>query len=106
MGEIGSRSYVVMATQKMTFSLDTLTAARITALSRDLGKSKSEIVQEAVSLYARYADRLSEDERLERVRTFKELVARIPPRSREEVEAELAALRHSRRGGTAPTFPD
>ena len=67
-----------MATQKMTFSLDTLTAA-LTALSRDLGKSKSEIVQEAVSLYARYADRLSEDERLARVRTFKELVARIPP---------------------------
>ena len=88
---------LAMATQKTTFSLDTLTAARITALSRDLGKSKSEIVQEAVSLYARYADRLSEDERLERVRTFKELVARIPPRSREEVEAELAALRHSRR---------
>lgn len=83
----------------MTFSLDTLTAARITALSRDLGKSRSEIVREAVSAYAGYADRLSEGERLERVRTFKELVARIPPRSREEVEAELAELRQSRRGG-------
>ena len=88
-----------MAIQKMTFSLDTLTAARIGALARDLGKPKSAIVREAVSVYAQNAGRLTEEERLARVRTFKELVAKIPPRSREEVEAEQEEVRRSRRAG-------
>ena len=81
----------------MTFSLDTLTAARIGALSAQLGKPKSAIVREAVSEYARNAGRVTEEERLARVRTFEELVAKIHPRSREEVEAELAEIRRSRR---------
>lgn len=81
----------------MTFSLDTLTAARISALARNLGKPKSAIVREAVSVYAQNAGRLTEEERLERLRTFQEVVARIPPRPREEVEAELDELRRSRR---------
>ena len=88
-----------MAIQKMTFSLDTLTAARITALARDLGKPKSAIVREAVSVYAERADRVSEAERVERVRLFKELVAKIPPRSQEEIDAELRELRLARRSG-------
>ncbi len=88
-----------MAIQKMTFSLDTLTAARIGALARDLGKPKSAIVREAVSVYAQNAGRLTEEERLARVRTFNELVAKIPPRTREEVEAELEEVRRSRRAG-------
>ena len=83
----------------MTFSLDTLTAARIGALSEQLGKPKSAIVREAVSEYARNAGRVTEEERLARVRAFEELVARIPPRSREEVEAELEEIRRSRRAG-------
>lgn len=83
----------------MTFSLDTLTAARIGALARDLGKPKSAIVREAVSVYARNAGRVTEEERLARVRAFEELVAKIPPRSREEVEAELEEIRRSRRVG-------
>ncbi len=88
-----------MAIQKMTFSLDTLTAARISALARDLGKPKSAIVREAVSAYADSARRLTEAQRLERLREFTELVAKIPPRPREEVEAELRELRLSRRTG-------
>ena len=88
-----------MAIQKMTFSLDTLTAARINALARDLGKPKSAIVREAVSVYAQNTGRLTEDERLERLRTFQEVVAKIPPRPREEVEAELEELQRSRRTG-------
>ena len=91
-----------MAIQKMTFSLDTLTAARIAALSRDLGKPKSAIVREAVSVYARSAGKVTEEERVERVRVFKKLVARIPPRPREEVEAELEEVRRSRRTGWRP----
>lgn len=88
-----------MAIQKMTFSLDTLTAARIGALSERLGKPKSAIVREAVSVYARTKGKVTEEERIERVRVFRELVAKIPPRPREEVEAELRELRLSRRTG-------
>lgn len=88
-----------MAIQKMTFSLDTLTAARIGALSEQLGKPKSAIVREAVSVYARTKGKVTEEERIERVRVFRELVAKIPPRPREEVEAELRELRLSRRTG-------
>lgn len=83
----------------MTFSLDTLTAARIGALSERLGKPKSAIVREAVSVYARTKGKVTEEERIERVRVFRELVAKIPPRPREEVEAELRELRLSRRTG-------
>ena len=88
-----------MAIQKMTFRLDTLTAARINALSRDLGKTRSAIVREAVSVYARTKGKVTEEERIERVRLFRELVAKIPPRPRDEVDAELRELRLARRGG-------
>lgn len=88
-----------MAIHKMTFRLDTLTAARINALSRDLGKTKSAIVREAVSVYARTRGKVTEEERIERVRLFRELVGKIPPRPRDEVDAELRELRLARRGG-------
>ena len=88
-----------MAIQKMTFSLDTLTAARINALARDLGKPKSAIVREAVSVYARTRGKVTEEERVERVRVFREFLAKTPPRPREEVNAELRELRLARRTG-------
>lgn len=83
----------------MTFRLDTLTAARINALSRDLGKTKSAIFREAVSVYARTRGKVTEEERIERVRLFRELVGKIPPRPRDEVDAELRELRLARRRG-------
>lgn len=83
----------------MTFSLDTRTAARIDALGRELGMPKSAIVREAVAGYAESARQLPEAERLERLRQFEELVVRIPPRPRRDVEAELRELRRSRRTG-------
>ena len=92
-----------MAVQKMTFSLDTLTAARISALARDLGKPKSAIVREAVSVYARSAGKVTEAERVERVRLFRKLAAEIPPRSPEEIEAEQRELRLARRSGGRQT---
>ncbi len=67
-----------MAIQKMTFSLDTLTAARIGALSEQLGKAKSAVVREAVALYKEHSDRVSETERAERVRVFREFLQQVP----------------------------
>ena len=87
----------------MTFSLDTLTAARIGALSEQLGKPKSAIVREAVSVYAQTTGKVTEDERVERARVFREYLARVPPRPAEEVEAELRELRLARRSGGRQT---
>jgi len=88
-----------MAQPKATFSLDDATLRRLDRTAASLGKSKSEIVREAVEEYAARADRLSEGERLRLLRAFDELVPKIPERPLSEVEGELASLRTSRHSG-------
>ena len=89
-----------MAIQKMTFSLDTLTAARIGALAERLGKAKSAVVREAVALYQEHSDRVSESERIERVRVFREFLREVPPApSHEAARAELREIQLARRSG-------
>jgi hypothetical protein len=88
-----------MATVKMTFSLDELTAARLNDTAASLHKPKSEIVREAILDYAERAGRLTEAERHRLLGVFDELVPAIPPRPEEEVDEELAELRHARRLG-------
>ena len=83
----------------MTFSLDELTAARIATLARDTGRSKSAVVRDAVAFRAENQGRVSEEERVERVRVFRGRAARLPPRPQQEVEAELREIRAARRGG-------
>ena len=84
----------------MTFSLDTVTAARIGALARDLGKPRSAIVREAVACYRDRADRVSEAERVERLRVFREFLRRVPAAASDEAaEAELRDFRLARRSG-------
>lgn len=87
----------------MTFSLDDRTARRLELTAERLRKPKSEIVREAIQDYSERIGRLSETERLGLLRTFDELVARIPQRPAGEVAAELDALRRSRRGGGRQT---
>ncbi len=95
-----------MAIQKMTFSLDTLTAARIGALSEQLGKAKSAVVREAVALYKEHSDRVSETERAERVRVFREFLQQVPPTpSHEAARAELREIQLARRSGGRRTSP-
>ncbi len=86
-----------MAHQKMTFSLDQVTASRIGELARGQGKPKSAVVRDAVAAYAERSGAVSEAERLERARLFVKLAARIPARPPEEVEAELREVRRARR---------
>jgi hypothetical protein len=50
--------------------------------------------------------RLSERERTAMLRTFDEMVPNIPARSAEEVERELAEIRHARRSGGRRTPSD
>lgn len=86
-----------MATIKMTFSLDEPTAVRLNEASASLRKPKSEIVREAIRDYAERMGRLSEAERIRMLGVFDEVLADIPERSADEVDAELAEIRHARR---------
>jgi hypothetical protein len=88
-----------MASQKMTFSLDEATAARLRATAESLHKSKSAVVREAIHDYAERAGRLTEAERRRLLGVFDELVPSIPAGPVSDVDEELAALRLARRGG-------
>jgi hypothetical protein len=88
-----------MASVKATFTLDERTAARLAQTAERLNRPKSEVVREAILDYSERADRLSERERLEKLRLFDELMPRITPRPDAEVDAELEEIRRARRGG-------
>jgi len=86
-----------MATVKMTFSLDELTAARLRDAAASTHKPKSEIVREAILDYAERVGRLTQAERRRLLEAFDELVPAIPARPVDEVDEELAELRRARR---------
>jgi hypothetical protein len=88
-----------MATIKMTFSLDEPTAVRLEEASASLRKPKSEIVREAIRDYAERMGRLSEVERVRMLGVFDEAVAAIQKGSADDVDAELAEIRRTRREG-------
>jgi len=88
-----------MATVKMTFSLDESTAARLADAASALRKPKSEIVREAILDYAERVGRLTEAERRRLLSVFDEMIPAIPARPDDDVDAELAELRQSRRLG-------
>jgi hypothetical protein len=88
-----------MATTKVTFTLDQATVTRLAEAAARLAMPKSQVVREAILEYYDRIGRLSERERLSLLRTFDEVVARIPARDAREVERELKALRRARRSG-------
>jgi hypothetical protein len=88
-----------MATTKVTFTLDQATVTRLAEAAVRLAMPKSQVVREAILEYYDRIGRLSERERLRLLRTFDEVVPRIPARDAREVERELKALRQARRSG-------
>ncbi len=88
-----------MATRKVTYTLDELTVSRLEDAAERVGKPKSQVVREAINEYAARIGRLSERERLRMLRTFDEVMERIPERSAAEVDRELDELRAARRAG-------
>lgn len=81
---------------KVTFTLDEETVQAIRDAARRLKKPQSQIVREAVRSYEP-TDRISEDERLRRLRTFETVIAQVAPRSKQEIEAEIREVRDARR---------
>ena len=88
-----------MATVKVTFTLDEPTVSRLQDTSTLLAKPKSAIVREAIQEFYDRIGRLSERERVSLLRTFDELVPKIPARSAAEVDRELAEIRSARKTG-------
>jgi hypothetical protein len=95
-----------MATKKMTFTLDEKTVGQIDRAARYLGIPKSQVVREAIGEYSANLGRLSDEERQRMLKIFDEHVANLPTRPRDEVEAELRAIREARRGGGRRTPPE
>ena len=84
---------------KRTFVLDDESSAQLDRTADLLGMARSQVVREAVRLYAEQACRLSEGERTRALTAFDEALARLPDRPREEVRAELEGISEARRGG-------
>ena len=83
---------------KVTFTLDDDTVRTLRKMAARTRKPQSLVVREAVAHYAAREDKMTPEERERWLRTFDELVARIPPRPREEIARELKDLRAARRG--------
>ena len=91
---------------KVTFTLDQATIVRIQRAADRLSLPKSEVVREAIQEFYDRIGRLSDSERLKMLRTFDEVIPRIPNRDARHVESELRAIRQSRRKGGRRSFPE
>lgn len=88
-----------MALAKVTFTLDEPTLSRLQDAADRLALPKSQVVREAIlELYERLG-KLSERERLSKLRAFDKLVPEIPLRSAADVDRELSEIRDARRAG-------
>lgn len=84
---------------KVTFTLDDETVRTLRKVAERTRKPQSLVVREAVAHYAAKEATMTPEERERWLRTFDELIARIPPRPRKDVERELKEIRRSRRTG-------
>jgi len=84
---------------KVTFSLDEDTVQQLRRTANRMGKAQSQVVRDAVADYASRTDRLPEQERLRLLGVLDRLQGLAPTRSGKSVDAELAAIRESRRAG-------
>jgi Arc/MetJ-type ribon-helix-helix transcriptional regulator len=84
---------------RVTFSLGDATIAQIRQTAARLHMPQSHVVREAVADYAARTDRLSERERQQRLGVLERLRKATPTRSTAAVDAELKAIRASRRAG-------
>ena len=85
--------------QQVTLTLDEETIQRLESASERLGKSKSQIVQEAVAGYRESPERLSESERQRMLTALDEMMRTPSPKSAEDVQREIEEIRAARRGG-------
>lgn len=83
---------------KATFTFDEETFRLLKRTAVRLKRPQSEVVREAVRVYARQEERLPESERIRMLRVLDEMLARPPDRTQKEVDAEIREIREARRG--------
>src|SRR5258708_957886 len=88
-----------MATSKVTFTLDLDTVHRIAEASGRLALPKSQVVREAILEYHARMGRMSDRDRLEKLRLFDAFVPKTPLRSAAAIARELKKIRLARRSG-------
>jgi predicted DNA-binding protein len=93
-----------MASVKVTFTLDQETIQRLETAAERLSRPKSQVIREAVQDYYDRLGRLSERERIEKLRVFDKLLPLVPSRPAREVDRELKAIRRERRSGGRKTI--
>jgi predicted DNA-binding protein len=84
-------------TVKVTFTLDEATVRRLRNAAERLAKPKSQVVREAIYDYHERIGKLSEAERLHKLKIFEEIMAKPSTRSQAEAEKELREIRRARR---------
>jgi predicted transcriptional regulator len=84
---------------KMTFTFDEQTVESLRRIADRLKKPQSVVVREAIQDYASRADRLSDEERRRLLKACDRMTARPKRRTQAEVNAEIAAIRSTRRSG-------
>ena len=88
-----------MALTKVTFTLDEPTVSRLQDAAERLALPKSQVVREAILDFYDRLGKLSERERLSKLRAFDKLILDIPSRPAEDVDRELSEIREARRAG-------
>jgi hypothetical protein len=88
-----------MALQKVTFSLDADTVARLRTAAERLHRPQSQVVREAIAEYGARIGRLSDAERVALLRVFDRLLPGVPAKPAAAVDEELRAIRAARRRG-------
>lgn len=84
---------------RVTFSIDDETDAALRRVSQALGTSKSDVVRRAIREFEARCDRLTEQERRQKLVILSQLRSEPASRSGEEVKTELQEIREARRAG-------
>lgn len=88
-----------MATVKVTFTLDKTSLERLQDAADRLAIAKSEVVREAIMEFHDRLGKLSQRERSAMLRTFDEVVPRIPVGGVAAADREIREVRQARRRG-------
>jgi predicted transcriptional regulator len=84
---------------KVTFVLDEATVRMIRTLAERRRKAQSQIVREAVAAYGAEEERLTVEERAEKLALLERVAARPRSRTQAAVDAEQREVRRGRRVG-------
>ena len=82
---------------KVTFTLDNETVERLRRMATRMAKAQSHVVREAVKEYEARSAKLSDAERARALAVVDRMIQEPPTRAAAEVDAELRAIRASRR---------